>query len=201
MVRGKTQMKRIENNSSRQVAFSKRRNGILKKAFELSVLCDVEVALIIFSPTGKLFEFASCGISKTIERYQKHLMEKHGGRSEATEENVQKLKEEAVMLEKKIKKLLGDDLEACSLWELQQLENKVEKGLYNIRARKNTLFNERIQQLKHEETSLLEENAELKGKFMPPVLNQRRVLREDLSNVETQLSIGLPKTTSYQHWS
>ncbi|KAH1046638.1 hypothetical protein J1N35_037422, partial [Gossypium stocksii] len=59
MVRGKTQMRRIENDTSRQLTFSKRRNGLLKKAFELSVLCDVEVALIIFSPRGKLFEFAN----------------------------------------------------------------------------------------------------------------------------------------------
>ncbi|CAH2041831.1 unnamed protein product [Thlaspi arvense] len=59
MVRGKTQMRRIENATSRQVTFSKRRNGLLKKAFELSVLCDAEVALIIFSPKGKLFEFAN----------------------------------------------------------------------------------------------------------------------------------------------
>jgi hypothetical protein len=59
MVRGKTEMKRIENATSRQVTFSKRRNGLLKKAFELSVLCDAEVALIIFSPRGKLYEFSS----------------------------------------------------------------------------------------------------------------------------------------------
>lgn len=59
MVRGKTQMRRIENTTSRQVTFSKRRNGLLKKAFELSVLCDAEVALIIFSPRGKLYEFGS----------------------------------------------------------------------------------------------------------------------------------------------
>ncbi|XWS48997.1 hypothetical protein CRYUN_Cryun13aG0125700 [Craigia yunnanensis] len=59
MARGKTQMKRIENATSRQVTFSKRRNGLLKKAFELSVLCDADVALIIFSPRGKLYEFSS----------------------------------------------------------------------------------------------------------------------------------------------
>ncbi|MFQ6663060.1 hypothetical protein Gotur_030712 [Gossypium turneri] len=59
MVRGKEQMRHIENDMSRQVTFSKRRNGLLKKAFELSVLYDAEVALIIFSPRGKLFEFAS----------------------------------------------------------------------------------------------------------------------------------------------
>ncbi|RWR87867.1 MADS-box protein [Cinnamomum micranthum f. kanehirae] len=62
MVRGKTQMRRIEKTASRQVTFSKRRNGLLKKAFELSVLCDVEVALMIFSPTGRLYEFASAGL-------------------------------------------------------------------------------------------------------------------------------------------
>lgn len=59
MVRGKTELKRIENATSRQVTFSKRRSGLLKKAFELSVLCDAEVALIVFSPKGKLYEFSS----------------------------------------------------------------------------------------------------------------------------------------------
>ena len=60
---GKTLMKRIENNTSRQVMFSKRRNGLLKKAYKLSVLCDAEVGLMIFSPRGKLYEFANprCG--------------------------------------------------------------------------------------------------------------------------------------------
>ncbi|RZS20358.1 hypothetical protein BHM03_00052856 [Ensete ventricosum] len=59
MVRGKTEMRRIENAASRQVTFSKRRNGLLKKAYELSVLCDAEVAVIVFSPRGKLYEFSS----------------------------------------------------------------------------------------------------------------------------------------------
>ncbi|KAG6479430.1 hypothetical protein ZIOFF_062896 [Zingiber officinale] len=35
-------MRRIENLASRQVTFSKHRRGLLKKAFELSVLCDAE---------------------------------------------------------------------------------------------------------------------------------------------------------------
>lgn len=52
-------MKRIENATNRQVTFSKRRNGLLKKAYELAVLCEVEVALIVFSPRGKLYEYAS----------------------------------------------------------------------------------------------------------------------------------------------
>jgi hypothetical protein len=59
MGRGKVEMKRIENKISRQVTFAKRRNGLLKKAYELSLLCDAEVALIIFSGRGRLFEFSS----------------------------------------------------------------------------------------------------------------------------------------------
>ncbi|RWV84914.1 hypothetical protein GW17_00053337 [Ensete ventricosum] len=59
MGRGRLELKRIENKINRQVTFSKRRSGLLKKAYELSVLCDAEVALIIFSSRGKLFEFGS----------------------------------------------------------------------------------------------------------------------------------------------
>ncbi|KAG0493663.1 hypothetical protein HPP92_004657 [Vanilla planifolia] len=71
MGRGRVELKRIENKINRQVTFSKRRNGLLKKAYELSVLCDAEVALIIFSSRGKLYEFGSAGTSKTLERYQR----------------------------------------------------------------------------------------------------------------------------------
>ncbi|KAJ0807734.1 putative transcription factor MADS-type1 family [Helianthus annuus] len=59
MGRGRVELKRIENKINRQVTFAKRRNGLLKKAYELSVLCDAEVALIIFSNRGKLYEFCS----------------------------------------------------------------------------------------------------------------------------------------------
>ena len=59
MGRGKVELKRIENPTSRQVTFSKRRNGLLKKAYELSVLCDAQVALLIFSPSGKAYQFSS----------------------------------------------------------------------------------------------------------------------------------------------
>ncbi|KAK3403812.1 hypothetical protein EUGRSUZ_K00197 [Eucalyptus grandis] len=59
MARGKVQMRRIENATSQQVTFSKRQAGLLKKAYELSVLCDAEVTMIIFSQKGRLYEFSS----------------------------------------------------------------------------------------------------------------------------------------------
>ncbi|CAM8936075.1 unnamed protein product [Rhodiola kirilowii] len=59
MGRGKVVIRRIDNSTSRQVTFSKRRNGLLKKAKELAILCDAEIGIVVFSSTGKLYEFAS----------------------------------------------------------------------------------------------------------------------------------------------
>lgn len=59
MARQKIKIKKIDNVAARQVTFSKRRRGLFKKAEELSVLCDAEVGLIVFSATGKLFDYAS----------------------------------------------------------------------------------------------------------------------------------------------
>uniref|UniRef100_A0A5B6YHZ7 Putative agamous-like MADS-box protein AGL17 n=1 Tax=Davidia involucrata TaxID=16924 RepID=A0A5B6YHZ7_DAVIN len=53
MGRVKLKIKRLENTSNRQVTYSKRRHGILKKAKELSILCDIDIILLMFSPTGK----------------------------------------------------------------------------------------------------------------------------------------------------
>ncbi|KAJ6734388.1 SERUM RESPONSE FACTOR-like protein [Salix purpurea] len=59
MTRRKIQIKKIDNTTARQVTFSKRRRGLFKKACELSILCDAEIALMVFSATGKFFEFSN----------------------------------------------------------------------------------------------------------------------------------------------
>ncbi|KAJ0239566.1 Agamous-like MADS-box protein AGL14 [Hirschfeldia incana] len=211
MVRGKTEMKRIENATSRQVTFSKRRNGLLKKAFELSVLCDAEVALIIFSPSSKLYEFSSSGIAKTIERYQRRV--KEIGVSHKRDDNSQQARGETYGLTKKIeqleiskRKLLGEGIDACSIEELQQLENQLERGLTRIRAKKYQLLREEIEKLKEEERNLIKENKELKEKLhgtgaivvasSSSTLSSSEVNMDDNDNmeVETGLFIGPPET-------
>ncbi|CAL5407519.1 unnamed protein product [Camellia sinensis] len=73
MGRGKVVLERIENMSNRQVTFSKRKNGLAKKALELSVLCDIEVALIIISSRGKLHEFGSSSFFvEVVIHYRTH---------------------------------------------------------------------------------------------------------------------------------
>ncbi|XP_073029242.1 agamous-like MADS-box protein AGL104 isoform X1 [Primulina eburnea] len=70
MGRVKLQIKKIENTTNRQVTFSKRRNGLIKKAYELSVLCDVDVALIMFSPSGRVSIFSGIrSMEEIISRY------------------------------------------------------------------------------------------------------------------------------------
>ncbi|GAB4844410.1 MADS-box protein soc1 [Ancistrocladus abbreviatus] len=170
MVRGKTEMKRIENATSRQVTFSKRRNGLLKKAFELSVLCDAEVALIIFCPRGKLYEFASASMQETIARYQRHMKDVQPSEI-SVEEDIQYLKQETASLVRKIetleaskRKLLGEGIESCTIAELQQMENQLERSVSRIRAQKNQVFHQQIQQLKEKEKQLAAEHARLSGK-------------------------------------
>jgi len=58
MGRVKLEIKKIENTVNRQVTYSKRRNGLIKKAYELSILCDIDIALIMFSPSNRLNHFS-----------------------------------------------------------------------------------------------------------------------------------------------
>ena len=53
MGRRKLKIQRLECVKARQAKYSKRKIGILKKAKELAILCDIDLALLMFSPTGK----------------------------------------------------------------------------------------------------------------------------------------------------
>ncbi|CAJ2657628.1 unnamed protein product [Trifolium pratense] len=215
MVRGKTQMKRIENATSRQVTFSKRRNGLLKKAFELSVLCDAEVALIVFSPRGRLYEFASSSVSEIIGRYRCHCKINNTPTTSESVENTQHLKEEAENMRRKIdlletskRKFLGDGLGSCSIEELEKIEQQLEKSVAKIRTKKTQVFREQIEKLKEKEKALVAENVKLSEKYgnyssQAAKKSQRESVQEaepyvdqssPSSYVETELFIGLPET-------
>ncbi|PKU65284.1 MADS-box transcription factor 56 [Dendrobium catenatum] len=211
MVRGKTEVRRIENATSRQVTFSKRRNGLLKKAFELSVLCDAEIGLIVFSSSGKLYEFSSSSMLNTIERYKMHVKDMIEN-SRSTEQNIQQWKHDLEVKARKIelldvskRKLMGESLESCSVEELNELESQLEQSLSRIKKRKNLVLKEKITQLKDKERELQEENDLLKrqasrlaSSFIKPDLPiyapQEIVPQGDshYKDVETELYIGWP---------
>ncbi|CAN1295580.1 Agamous-like MADS-box protein AP1 [Linum perenne] len=165
MGRGRVQLKRIENKINRQVTFSKRRAGLHKKAHEISVLCDAEVALIVFSHKGKLFEYAtdSC-MEKILERYERYSYAER--QLVATELDSQgnwlmeynRLKAKIELLQRNHRHYMGEELDTMSTKELQNLEQQLDTALKNIRTRRNQLMHESITALQRKEKAIQDQN-------------------------------------------
>ncbi|XP_010421899.1 PREDICTED: agamous-like MADS-box protein AGL11 isoform X1 [Camelina sativa] len=170
MGRGKIEIKRIENSTNRQVTFCKRRNGLLKKAYELSVLCDAEVALIVFSTRGRLYEYANNNIRSTIERYKKACSDSTNT-STVQEINAAYYQQESAKLRQQIqtiqnsnRNLMGDSLSSLSVKELKQVENRLEKAISRIRSKKHELLLAEIENMQKREIELDNENIYLRTK-------------------------------------
>ncbi|KAL5345741.1 Transcription factor rlm1 [Pseudogymnoascus australis] len=69
MGRRKIEIKAIKDDRNRSVTFLKRKGGLFKKAHELSVLCSVDVAVIIFGNNKKLYEYSSSDIGEILQRH------------------------------------------------------------------------------------------------------------------------------------
>ncbi|KAG4975447.1 hypothetical protein AAZX31_11G257000 [Glycine max] len=169
MGRGRVELKRIENKINRQVTFAKRRNGLLKKAYELSVLCDAEVALIIFSNRGKQYEFCSgSSMLKTLERYQKcnyGAPEDNVATNEALELSSQqeylRLKARYEALQRSQRNLMGEDLGPLSSKELESLERQLDSSLKQIRSIRTQFMLDQLSDLQRKEHFLGESNRDL----------------------------------------
>ncbi|KAH7533752.1 hypothetical protein FEM48_Zijuj04G0165000 [Ziziphus jujuba var. spinosa] len=166
MGRGKIEIKRIENTTNRQVTFCKRRNGLLKKAYELSVLCDAEVALIVFSSRGRLYD-----VRATIERYKKACSDTSNTGS-ITEANTQFYQQEASKLRRQIREIqnlnrhiLGEALSTLNYKELKNLEGRLEKGISRIRSKKNEMLFAEIEFMQKREMELQNHNNYLRAKI------------------------------------
>ncbi|KAG4907854.1 MADS-box protein AGL42-like isoform X2 [Glycine soja] len=197
MVRGKVQLKKIEDTTSRQVAFSKRRSGLLKKAYELSVLCDAEVAVIVFSQNGRLYEFSSSDMTKILERYREYTKDVPG--SKFGDDYIQQLKLDSVSMTKKIellehskRKLLGQSVSSCSFDELKGIEEQLRTSLQRVRQRKTQLYTEQIDRLRSQY-----QRAERSSQQQWPRHTQAEAEPHCSSSqsldVDTELFIGLPK--------
>ncbi|KAM7472548.1 hypothetical protein LguiA_010731 [Lonicera macranthoides] len=167
MGRGKIEIKKIENVNSRQVTFSKRRAGLLKKARELAVLCDAEVGVIVFSNTGRLFEFSSCSMQRILSRYNRCLDSPEtqtaltNYKAEEPKE-VDILKEEIAKLKSKQLQFLGKDLNGLSLKEIHQLEQLLNEGLFSVKERKEQLLMEELEHSRLQEQRVIVENEALR---------------------------------------
>ncbi|KAM7267753.1 hypothetical protein ACFE04_009919 [Oxalis oulophora] len=179
MGRGKIEIKRIENANSRQVTFSKRRSGLLKKAHELAILCDAEVAVIIFSNTGKLFEFSSNGMTRTLSRYNKCQNSSEPTQVQIKPESqdtkeVDVLRDEIAKLQLKQLRLLGKDLSGMTMRELKNLEQNLNDGLFAVKEKKERMLMEQLEESRVQAQKAVMENITLRKQieqlqgFSPP---------------------------------
>ncbi|XP_064973103.1 MADS-box transcription factor 23-like isoform X1 [Musa acuminata AAA Group] len=152
MGRGKIVIRRIDNSASRQVTFSKRRNGLLKKAKELAILCDAEVGVVVFSGTGRLYDYASTSMKSVIERYTRAKAENHLIVDTASEikfwqREATSLRQQLHKLQETHRQLMGEELSGLSVKDLENLENQLEMRLRGVRKTKEQLLINEIQEL------------------------------------------------------
>ncbi|CAL9089090.1 MADS-box transcription factor 16-like [Musa acuminata AAA Group] len=139
MGRGKIEIKKIENPTNRQVTYSKRRTGIMKKAKELTVLCDAEVSIIMFSSTGKFSEYCSpsTDTKKIFDRYQQVSgINLWSAQYERMQNNLNHLKQINRNLRREIRQRMGEGLDGMDIEELRGLEQNLDEALKVVRNRK-----------------------------------------------------------------
>ncbi|XP_059445179.1 MADS-box protein JOINTLESS-like isoform X2 [Corylus avellana] len=151
MKRKRIEMKKIDNRAARQVTFSKRRRGLFKKAMELSTLCDAEIALIVFSSTGKLFDYASSSMQQVIERHNLHSknlskMDKPSVELQRANSTNTLLSDEIVGKAHELRQMKGEELQGLNIEELQKLEQLLKVGLSRISNAKGAQLMEDNQQ-------------------------------------------------------
>ncbi|KAK2977283.1 hypothetical protein RJ640_013048 [Escallonia rubra] len=184
MAREKIQIRKIDNATARQVTFSKRRRGLFKKAEELAVLCDADVALIVFSSTGKLFEYSSSSMKQILERHKLHSrnLEKLDQPSLELQlvENINnsRLNQEIAEKSHQLRQMRGEDLRGLSIEELQQLERSLEAGLGRVIEKKGEKIMAEITHLQQKGAQLAEANERLKQQLME-ITNGRKEIQAD----------------------
>ncbi|XP_065006772.1 MADS-box transcription factor 23 [Musa acuminata AAA Group] len=165
MGRGKIAIRRIDNSTSRQVTFSKRRKGLLKKAKELAILCDAEVGVVVFSATGRVYDYASTSMKSVTERYTRakgehHLVMNPSSETMFWQREATSLRQRLHKLHETHRQLMGE-LSGLDIKDLQNIENQLETNLDGIRKRKEQLLLEEIQELHRKGSLVHQENMEL----------------------------------------
>ncbi|KAL9680993.1 hypothetical protein QQ045_012774 [Rhodiola kirilowii] len=153
MARGKIQIKRIDNATNRQVTYSKRRNGLFKKAEELTVLCDAKISIIMVSCNNKIHEYISPGITtkQVVDLYQSQKesnIDIWSKQYERMQETLNNLKDTNTRLRTQIRQRMGECLNDLSFEELRGLEQDMDNAVTTIRARKYKAISSRTDTLK-----------------------------------------------------
>nr|XP_033809826.1 myocyte-specific enhancer factor 2B isoform X2 [Geotrypetes seraphini] len=152
MGRKKIQISRILDQRNRQVTFTKRKFGLMKKAYELSVLCDCEIALIIFNSTNRLFQYASTDMDKVLLKYTEYS-EPHESRTNS--DILETLKRKGLGLD-------GPGLELDDGMEHIEKYRKLNEGV-DLSLARQRLYSASLPGLEGTYTSTLPSDAALSG--------------------------------------
>lgn len=189
MAREKIKIRKIDNITARQVTFSKRRRGIFKKAEELSVLCDADIALIIFSATGKLFDFSNSRMKDILSRYTRQTKEEKQEEPflelQLENSNLAKLSKEVADKSQELRKLKGEDLQGVDLEELLKLERLIGDSLSRVIDTKGKRIKHEIETLQKQGDILMEENQKLRRKMIALSQGRKPAILLDHSDTST----------------
>ncbi|KAL5832038.1 hypothetical protein ACOSQ4_017392 [Xanthoceras sorbifolium] len=150
MVRVKLPLKKVENKTKRNVSFAKRKNGLVKKAYELSTFCDVDVGLVIFSSAGNLVLFG--GKRRTEEILKRYIDLPYGKRGRLPEE--EGIQDEIILrnveledLEKQLEDFIRSTKYIKSITEAEYQEKVLEDTMKRVALRKQVLEEKGFSQL------------------------------------------------------
>ncbi|KAL2327055.1 hypothetical protein Fmac_020482 [Flemingia macrophylla] len=172
MGRGKIEIKKIENLNSRQVTFSKRRNGLLKKAKELSVLCDAEHILSRYSKGAE----SDCAVEPLDVPP-----------INAVECDTNLLKDEIAKLRSAYLRMMGKELDGLSLKELQHLENQLSEGIQAVKNKKEQVLVEQLRRSRIQEQKAILEN-EILRKQLEEIQNKTKTHFLEFSSLDRTFS-------------
>ncbi|KAM0950881.1 putative transcription factor MADS-MIKC family [Dioscorea sansibarensis] len=183
MAREKIKIKKIDNATARQVTFSKRRRGLFKKAQELAILCDVDVGLIIFSPSGKLFEYASSSLCEILHKHSTHAEDPLKPNQQALDFLTGNgpdavLKKEYADKMRQLRQMRGEDLQGLTIEELVHLERTIDVGLTRVLLMKERQIMEQLNKLQQKGMQLLEDNKRLKEKVEEMCVTEKQALND-----------------------
>uniref|UniRef100_A0A2N9J5N1 MADS-box domain-containing protein n=1 Tax=Fagus sylvatica TaxID=28930 RepID=A0A2N9J5N1_FAGSY len=152
MGRVKLKIKRLENTNGRQATYAKRKHGIMKKANELSILCDIDIVLLMFSPSGKpsICRGTRSSIEDVIAKFAQLTPQERAKRKLESLEDLtnqaRSLDTQLAEINKRLSYWTTPD-KINSLEHLGQMEDSIRDSLNQIRTHKENLQKQQLMSL------------------------------------------------------
>ncbi|KAG4151670.1 hypothetical protein ERO13_D04G079912v2 [Gossypium hirsutum] len=194
MGRKKLKIQRLEDLKARQAKYSKRKIGILKKAKELNILCEVDVALLFSSPSGRPTLFVgknSKGLSSILKRLSNLSFEEREERRAYTIEMLKKIYENSESEFDPLSLSYDTNADTLKLYkdELQELKHILVEKSKILRDWRNPNNVEDINQIKMMEDHLIASLDGLRSRKNQFTIEQQ--IKERESEVELSISMKL----------